>query len=132
MRTPTGERFQMMSLPRCPACGHGFNAPEINFDGALGKRKANPCPTCSTMLTWDARWFAVFRTGCWMLIFSILCMATLLFEVRSPALGIAMAVGLFGGLVLFVIGAIATNLAVDDARQRTAAESGIVPDRLEL
>ena len=41
-----------------------------------------------------------------------------------------MAVGLFGGFVLFVIGAIATNLAVDDARQRTAAESGIVPDRL--
>jgi|GEM_PF-2444067 hypothetical protein len=104
-----------MMWPRCPVCDYLFKSWEINFDSWLGRRKVVPCVKCSTLLSWDARWYRVLRIGCWMAIFSILCMTVTLFDVKLPrVVGFAAATGFVGGTTFFVIGAICTKLAVVD------------------
>ena len=105
----------MMNNPQCPVCDHVFGAPENNFEGALGKRTPKPCPECSTVLTWHAKWFGVYRASCWMFMTFTVLMTIRLFGVRYPAAVwyIAMTC-LWGGLVGFVMSGLLGRLVIHD------------------
>ena len=105
----------MMNNPQCPVCDHVFGAPENNFEGAVGRRRAEPCARGAALLSSYLSWFGLYRAGFWMFMTFTVLMTIRLFGVRYPAAVwyIAMTC-LWGGLVGFVMSGLLGRLVIHD------------------
>ncbi|MGD9856200.1 MAG: hypothetical protein AB7U20_14750 [Planctomycetaceae bacterium] len=73
---------------------------------------------------WTKKWYRVDCTGCWLSIVGIPGMTLILFNMRVPqSLRIAVATAFISGLLLFMSGALMTDLDQDIATTSTSASA---------